>query len=123
MAAVAAVQRVARQCPEALVGLSVGVEDVPNFDPAWAGGRVPLASAVEATVARPAQVVLYRRPLEHRAASREGLRILVHRTVVEQLSALTGRSVTEIDRLILDDPSDRFGFGGSRSVPADMYAG
>ena len=58
---------------------------------------MPLASAVEATVARPAQVVLYRRPLEHRAASREGLRILVHRTVVEQLSALTGRSVTEID--------------------------
>ena len=93
----AAVQRVARQCPEALVGLSVGVEDVPNFDPAWAGGRVPLASAVEASAARPAQVVLYRRPLEHRAASREGLRILVYRTVVEQLSALTGRSVDEID--------------------------
>ena len=92
-----AVERVSRQCPEALVGISVGVEDVPNFDPSWAGGRVPLASAVEAGAGRPAQVVLYRRPLEHRAASREGLRILVYRTVVEQLSALTGRSVEEID--------------------------
>jgi zinicin-like metallopeptidase len=93
----AAVDRVSRQCPEALVGITVGVEDVPNFDPSWAGGRVPLASAVEASGARPAQVVLYRRPLEHRAASRQGLRILVYRTVVEQLSALTGRSVEEID--------------------------
>jgi len=52
---------------------------------------------VEASGARPAQVVVYRRPLEHRAASRQGLRILVYRTVVEQLSALTGRSVEEID--------------------------
>ena len=52
--------------------MSVGVEDVPNFDPAWAGGRVPLASAIEASAGRPAQVVLYRRPLEHRAASRRG---------------------------------------------------
>ena len=93
----AAVERVSRDCPDALVGITVGVEDVPNFDPSWAGGRVPLASAVEAGAARPAQVVLYRRPLEHRAASRQGLRILVHRTVVEQLSALTGRSVEEID--------------------------
>ena len=93
----AAVGRVARQCPEALAGIDVGVEDVPNFDPAWAGGRVPLASAVDAGAGRAAQVVVYRRPLEHRAASREGLRILVYRTVVEQLSALTGRSVAEID--------------------------
>jgi hypothetical protein len=93
----AAVDRVSRQCPEALVGITVGVEDVPHFDPSWAGGRVPLASAVETSGTRPAQVVLYRRPLEHRAASRQGLRILVYRTVVEQLSALTGRSVEEID--------------------------
>jgi len=92
-----AVERVSRQCPAALAGISVGVEDVPHFDPSWAGGRVPLASAVEAGAGRPAQVVLYRRPLEHRAASRQGLRILVYRTVVEQLSALTGRSVDEID--------------------------
>ena len=42
-------------------------------------------------------MVVYRRPLEHRAASRRGLRILVYRTIVEQLSALTGRSVDEID--------------------------
>jgi len=56
-----------------------------------------LAAAVEATTERAAQVVLYRRPIEHRAASPRGLRILVHRTLVEQLSALTGRSIAELD--------------------------
>jgi hypothetical protein len=93
----AAVERVAAQCPDALVGITFGIEDVPHFDTAWSGDQVPLAAALEATPDRPGQVVVYRRPLEHRAVSRRGLRILVYRTVVEQLSALTGRSVTEID--------------------------
>ncbi|WP_091178526.1 metallopeptidase family protein [Microlunatus flavus] len=102
----AAVDRVARQCPDALTGTSIGVEDVPGFDPSWAQGRVPLASAVGATGTQGPRVVLYRRPLEHRAASRRGLRILVYRTVVEQLSALTGRSVDEIDPDGLGDEDD-----------------
>jgi hypothetical protein len=89
----AAVERISRQCPDALIG----IEDVPNLEPAWTSARVPLAAAVDAVPDRPAQVVVYRRPLEHRAASRRGLRILVYRTIVEQLSALTGRSVSEID--------------------------
>lgn len=93
----AAVERISRQCPDALTGVAIGIEDVPNLEPAWTGARVPLAAAVDAVPDRPAQVVVYRRPLEHRAASRRGLRILVYRTIVEQLSALTGRSVSEID--------------------------
>ena len=104
----AAVDRIGRFCPDALVGVTFGIEDVPHFDPAeyhqpsgsdaaGSGGRVPLAMAVEAGVDGPRQVVVYRRPIEHRAVSRRGLRILVYRTIVEQLSALTGRSVNEID--------------------------
>lgn len=92
-----AVERVARQCPEVLVGVTFGVEDVPYLATAWSGDQVPLAAAVESDADHLSQVVVYRRPLEHRAASRRGLRILVYRTVVEQLSALTGRSVSEID--------------------------
>lgn len=57
----------------------------------------PLAAAIEGDEEQLGQVVVYRRPLEHRAASRRGLRILVYRTIVEQLSALTGRSVEELD--------------------------
>ena len=92
-----AVDRVGLQCPDVLVGITFGIEDVPHFDMAWAGDQVPLAAAVEPTADQPGQVVVYRRPLEHRAMSRRGLRILVYRTIVEQLSALTGRSVQEID--------------------------
>lgn len=93
----ASVERIAQQCPDALVGITFGIEDVPHVDPAWTGDQVPLAAAVEATPDSLGQIVVYRRPLEHRAVSRRGLRILVYRTVVEQLSALTGRSVAEID--------------------------
>jgi hypothetical protein len=92
-----AVDRVGLQCPDVLLGITFGIEDVPHFDMAWSGDQVPLAAAVEGTPGQPGQVVIYRRPLEHRAVSRRGLRILVYRTIVEQLSALTGRSVDEID--------------------------
>jgi len=92
-----ALDRIGRQCPDALVGITVGIEDVPPVDGGWPADRVPLAAALEGTVDRPGQVVIYRRPLEHRAMTRRGLRILAYRTIVEQLSALTGRSVSEID--------------------------
>jgi hypothetical protein len=92
-----AVDRIAQQCPDALLGVAIGIEDVPYLETTWSDSRVPLAAALDAVPDRPAQVVVYRRPLEHRAASRRGLRILVYRTIVEQLSALTGRSVDEID--------------------------
>ena len=93
----AAVDRIGQHCPDALVGVTFGIEDVPLLEPAWTGGQVPLAAALEATPEQLSQVVVYRRPLEHRAASRRGLQILVYRTIVEQLAALTGRSVDEID--------------------------
>lgn len=98
-----AVGRVTESCPRVLAGLDVGIEEVPNLVTHWTGERVPLALAVEETGERLAQIVLYRRPLEHRASSRQGLRILVHRTLVEQLSALTGVPTSEIDPLGTDD--------------------
>ncbi|NNG20243.1 metallopeptidase family protein [Naumannella sp. ID2617S] len=91
------VARISRVCPEALVRVQIGWEEVPHLAVAWTGRQVPLALAVEETEDRPARVVLYRRPLEHRAATPTGLKILVHRTVVEQLAALTGLSVETID--------------------------
>lgn len=89
--------RINRQCPQALDGVELGVEEVPHLPVAWSGNKVPLAAAVEAAEDHPARVVIYRRPLEHRAASRRGLRILVHRTIVEQLAALTGLAQETID--------------------------
>jgi hypothetical protein len=92
-----AVERIGRHCPDALVGITFGIEDVPYLERAWTGSEVPLAAAISGDADRLSQVVVYRRPLEHRAATRQGLRILVYRTVVEQLAALTGRSVDELD--------------------------
>ncbi|MDO5498800.1 MAG: metallopeptidase family protein [Propionibacteriaceae bacterium] len=88
---------IVKHCPEALTGVALGVEEVPHLPVAWSGNQVPLAAAIEATEDAPARVVIYRRPLEHRAASQRGLRILVHRTIVEQLAALTGLGQDTID--------------------------
>ena len=91
-----AVRQVQRSCPGILDNVIVGAEDVPAM-PGWTEERVPLSSAVDGSDDSPARVVIYRRPLELRTASRRGLAILVHRTLVEQLSALTGLPVEKSD--------------------------
>lgn len=100
MAAIAAVS------PEALDGIIVGVEDVPHLKVAWSGDRVPLSAALEPSRGRKAQIVVFQRPLEHRASSRSHLRRLVHRTIVEQLSTLTGRSIDELTGGATQDDED-----------------
>lgn len=92
----AAMTNIAAVSPDALQGIVVGVEDVPHLNTAWSGNRVPLSAALEPSRGRRAQIVVFERPLEHRAATREDLRALVHQTIVEQLSALTGRSIEEL---------------------------
>ena len=82
--------------PRALDGIVVGVEDVPLLKTAWSGDRVPMSAALEPSKGRPAQIVIYERPLEHRATSRQALRELVHRTIVEQLSALLGLPIGDL---------------------------
>ncbi|GAA2179061.1 hypothetical protein GCM10009785_04220 [Brooklawnia cerclae] len=100
----ASVQRLMETCPEALVGVDIGVEDVPSSGFDWAAlDRVPLAAALEATPDHPGRIVIFRRPLERRASDRADLRDLVHVTLVEQLAALTGRSMHDIDPDVDDD--------------------
>ncbi len=93
----ASVSRTATACPRAVVGIDVGFEEVPGNLNRWHSERVPLAAAVPAQAGRNGQVVLFRRPLEHRANSRGDLRRLVHRALLEQLSALTGIGLDELD--------------------------
>ena len=92
-----AIGRVQAACPRALTGIDVGVEDVPGVASGWSRDRVPLAAAIGPVPPQHGQVVLYRRPLEHRARTRKGLRILVFRTLVEQLHALTEIPLEELD--------------------------
>ena len=92
-----ALAQISDHCPRALAAMDVGIEDVPDVGVGWTQDRVPLAAAVSALPDRNGQVVVFRRPLERRAETRRGLRILVFRTIVEQLSEATGIPVDEID--------------------------
>lgn len=82
--------------PTALDDILVGIEEVPHLTSRWSGDRVPLSAALEGTKDAKAQIVLYERPIELRAPTPAELRELVHRTLVEQLSTLTGRSLDEL---------------------------
>lgn len=92
----ASLERISQTCPAVLDRVVVGIEDVPGQQ-SFIEDRVPLTSAQDSDEHHPAKVVVFRRPLEIRAATPEGLVILVHRTLVEQLSALTGFPVEVID--------------------------
>jgi len=97
--------KITEACPEALEGVEVGLEDAPDVTGQWSS-RVPLAAAQESVAGRPARIVIYRRPIEHRANSRRALRRLVHSTLVEQVSALTGITVDRLDPTGESGPDD-----------------
>jgi hypothetical protein len=102
----AAVTKGVADCPQAFVGVDIGFEEIPANLTDWWGGQVPLAAAQSSTPERNAAVVLFRRPLEHRAATTAELRRLVHRTLIEQLAALTGIPVEELYPGAADDGWD-----------------
>ncbi len=85
------------------------VEDVPP--PALLGRNpaepVPLGSCYPSTPKTAAQVVLYRRPIEARAAGTDELADLVHDVVVEEVAELLGLEPDVVD------PSYGWDDGGS----------
>ena len=81
-----------------LVGTEFAVEDVPPSDPApWEHGGVPMGRYFPAESGQPGRVVIYRRPIENRAADTDDLIDLVRDVVVEQVAHLLARSPEEID--------------------------
>lgn len=96
-----ATARIAERCPDIIDTIDIGMDEVPDSRTLWhdLGERdaVPLAAAIESSDPQRARIVVFRRPLERRAIDREDLRLLVHETLVEQIAALTGRSIDEID--------------------------
>jgi hypothetical protein len=75
---------------EELGPVELAVEDIPVLPRTWVAPRVPLASMVPATSSTPPRLVLYRRPIEHRADSRADLEALVLTVVVEQVADYLG---------------------------------
>jgi predicted Zn-dependent protease with MMP-like domain len=110
-----AVEELETRWARELEGVEFAVEDVPvvplGSDPSLdedvlvddtAGGAVPLGRLLPAGVdgrGRPtaARVVVYRRPLEARAADRSDLADLVHDVVVDQVARLLRLDPDEVD--------------------------
>lgn len=93
------VEHLERRWAKELRGVEFGVEDVPPSDPApWERG-VPLGRcfAADRVAGLPARIVLYRRPIEARVDSRDGLREVLRDVVVEHVAELLGRPPEVID--------------------------
>ncbi|MCY7395825.1 MAG: metallopeptidase family protein [Nocardioides sp.] len=73
------------------------VEDAPQVPDDWDDSHVPLSSLVRRTGGQPTRLVLFRRPIEHRAESRSSLEALVLTVVVEQVAELLGIEAEEVD--------------------------
>ncbi|WP_328540907.1 metallopeptidase family protein [Streptomyces sp. NBC_00344] len=96
------VERLERRWPQ-LSEVDFVVLDVPSAGGAdspddWPGETsVPLGSAVAAGKERPAQIVVYRRPVEIRTKNRDERALLVHEVVVEQVAELLGLAPESVD--------------------------
>ena len=73
------------------------VEEAPMVPDDWEADTVPLASLVRGTGGAPSRLVLFRRPIELRAATRSDLSAMVLTVLVEQVSELIGRPPEEVD--------------------------
>lgn len=81
---------------EQLGDVELAVEEVPVLPAHWAAPTVPLASYVEATATGRPRLVLFRRPLEHRAENLAELETLLLTVIVEQLAEVLGIPVEEV---------------------------
>ena len=73
------------------------VEDAPILPADWGVATVPLSSLIRGSSAQPSRLVVFRRPIEHRASSRTELGALIHTVIVEQLAELLGIAPQEVD--------------------------
>ncbi|MFH8759879.1 metallopeptidase family protein [Streptomyces atroolivaceus] len=86
------VERLERRWPQ-LADVDFLVLDVPGS----LEETVPLGRALSAVKGQPAQIVVYRRPVEIRAKTRDERALLVHEVVVEQVAELLGLSPESVD--------------------------
>ena len=70
--------------------VELAVEEVPVLPAQWASSSVPLSSYVEASGSSRPRLVLFRRPLEHRAENLVELETVLLTVIVEQLAEVLG---------------------------------
>jgi hypothetical protein len=86
---------VAAPWTERLGDVELAVEEVPVIPPQWSSSTVPLSSYVESSGHRP-RLVLFRRPIEHRAENLAELEALLLTVVVEQLAEVLGLPAEDV---------------------------
>lgn len=77
--------------------LEYAVEDAPHVPDDWHPDQVPLSALVRGSGRTPTRLVLFRRPIEHRCATRVDIEAMVLTLVVEQVAELLGVSPDEVD--------------------------
>ena len=87
-----------------LGALEYAVEDAPQIPDDWHPETVPLSSLVRGARGAPTRLVLFRRPIEHRAATRSDLDALVVTVVVEQVAELLGIEPEAVDPSYRPEP-------------------
>ncbi|MFD0631350.1 metallopeptidase family protein [Catenulispora yoronensis] len=93
-----AVERLERRWPR-LSEVELAVEEVPPADAEhWSEEAVPLGRVLADRPGEPVRIVIYRRPVEARAAGRPELADLVYEVVVEQVAELMGIEPDEVDQ-------------------------
>ncbi|ANS78425.1 hypothetical protein SGUI_1029 [Serinicoccus hydrothermalis] len=78
------------------LGLELAVEEVPPSDPAPWEHDVALGRLFPSEAGMPARLVVYRRPVLHRAADEAELGELVTEVVVEQVARMLGRDPEDL---------------------------
>ncbi|HEX2894150.1 MAG TPA: metallopeptidase family protein [Marmoricola sp.] len=96
--------RVALRVMRAVVGrwtgqlgdVELAVEEVPVIPVHWVSSTVPLSSYVEASGPNRPRLVLFRRPIEHRAENLAELEALLLTVIVEQLAEVLGLPAEDV---------------------------
>lgn len=95
-----AAERLERRWPQ-LADVEFAVQEVPWPQPEGAAADgddgVPLGRLITGRKDMPNRIVVYRRPVEIRAKSRDERALLVHEIVVEQVAELLGLSPENVD--------------------------
>ncbi|MEV0666988.1 metallopeptidase family protein [Actinomadura luteofluorescens] len=98
------VRRLGARWGRELAQVDFTVEEVPEVEPLF-DGPVPLGQTLPGAGDRPVRIVVYRRPVEARAAGEAELSQLIRELLVEEVADLLGLSPESVDPSY-DTPDD-----------------
>ncbi|MGC4951634.1 metallopeptidase family protein [Actinomadura citrea] len=98
------VRRLGTRWSRELARVEFAVEEVPGVEPLF-DGPVPLGQTLPGDGGRPVRIVVYRRPVEARAAGEAELSQMIRDLLVEEVADLLGLSPESVDPSY-DTPDD-----------------